>query len=135
MDIISTDIIERCKSGDRDAFRIVVKAYHRMLFSLSLKMLCDEEDAKDVVQESFIKIWQSIDMFRNGNNFTTWVYTITTRLCNLPVAQYTDCHKTVCIQFDKNSTRQDVYEYYMERKSQQLKGSFGIIKNLSYKNS
>lgn len=81
MDIISTDIIERCKSGDKDAFRILVKAYHRMLFSLSLKMLCNEEDAKDAVQESFIKIWQSIDMFRNGNNFTTWVYTIATRLC------------------------------------------------------
>lgn len=54
---------------------------------------------------------------------------------NLSVVQYTDCHKTVCVQFDENSTRQDVYEYYMERKSQQLKGCFGIIKNLSYKNS
>ncbi len=81
MNTINVDIIERCKSGDKEAFRLVVKAYQRMLFSLSLKMLCNEEDAKDVVQDSFLKIWQSIDSFNCSNNFTTWVYTITARLC------------------------------------------------------
>ena len=44
-------------------------------------MLCNEEDAKDVVQESFIKIWLNIHLFDESKNFSTWVYTIAARLC------------------------------------------------------
>ena len=44
------DIITRCQQGDKDAFRWVVQTHQRMLFSLALKMLCDEDEAKDLVQ-------------------------------------------------------------------------------------
>ena len=53
-------ILEKCKDGDREAFRSVVKSYQRMVFSLALKMLCDEEEAKDAVQDTFLKLWQNI---------------------------------------------------------------------------
>lgn len=85
-----------------------------------------------------VSLWRSISLSAASVAAALLVVAYVNRLnkeLNLPVAQYTDCHKTVCIQFDKNSTRQDIYEYYMERKSQQSKGCFGIIKNLSYKNS
>ena len=45
-----SNILQRCRNGDKGAFRWVVQTYQRMLFSLALKMLADEEDAKDVVQ-------------------------------------------------------------------------------------
>ena len=75
------DIITRCQRGDRDAFRCVVQTHQRMLFSLALKMLCDEEEAKDMVQETFIRVWQSIRNYNPEKPFTTWIYTIASRLC------------------------------------------------------
>ena len=49
-----TKILSRCQQGDKAAFRWVVQNYQRMVFSLALKMMADEEEAKDVVQETFI---------------------------------------------------------------------------------
>ena len=51
---IETEIVLRCQRGEKEAFRDVVRRYQRMVFSLALKMLCDEEEAKDMVQETFI---------------------------------------------------------------------------------
>ena len=76
-----SDIISRCKQGDREAFRWVVETHQRMVFSLALKMLCDEEEAKDMVQETFIRVWQSIRSYDPQKTFSTWVYTIASRLC------------------------------------------------------
>lgn len=78
---IDDDILEKCKKGDKSAFREVVKSYQKLLFSLSFKMLRSEDEAKDVVQETFIKVWQHIDSYDNTRKFTTWIYTIATRLC------------------------------------------------------
>ena len=75
------DIITRCQQGNKDAFRWVVQTHQRMLFSLALKMLCDEEEAKDAVQETFIRVWQNIRDYDPQRTFTTWLYTITSRLC------------------------------------------------------
>ena len=76
-----SDIISRCQQGDREAFRWVVETHQRMVFSLALKMLCDEEEAKDMVQETFIRVWQSIRSYDPQKTFSTWVYTIASRLC------------------------------------------------------
>ena len=78
---IERDIITRCQQGDKDAFRWVVQTNQRMIFSLALKMLCDEEEAKDMVQETFIRVWQSIREYNPDKAFTTWIYTIASRLC------------------------------------------------------
>ena len=75
------NIITRCQRGDKDAFRWVVQTYQRMIFSLALKMLCDEEEAKDAVQDTFIRVWQSIKDYDPQRTFTTWLYTIASRLC------------------------------------------------------
>ena len=75
------DIITRCQQGDKEAFRWVVQTHQRMLFSLALKMLCDEEEAKDVVQDTFIRVWQRIREYDSDKAFTTWIYTIASRLC------------------------------------------------------
>ena len=75
------DIITQCQQGNKDAFRWVVQTHQRMLFSLALKMLCDEEEAKDMVQETFIRVWQSIRTYNQEKPFTTWIYTIASRLC------------------------------------------------------
>ena len=75
------NILIQCQNGDREAFRSVVQTYQRMVFSLALKMLADEDDAKDVVQETFIRVWQKIGGFDVQRSFATWLYTIASRLC------------------------------------------------------
>ena len=78
---IETDIVARCQRGEKEAFRWVVQKYQRMVFSLALKMLCDEEEAKDMVQETMIKVWQNMGEYDQQKSFTTWIYTIAVRLC------------------------------------------------------
>lgn len=76
-----SEIISRCQCGDKAAFRWVVEHYQRMLFSLALKMLANEEEAKDVVQETFIRVWKGIRNYDPEKSFATWLYTIGSRLC------------------------------------------------------
>ena len=113
--MIQTDseIITRCQRGDKAAFREVVQSYQRMVFSLSLKMLADEEEAKDVVQETFIRVWQGIRSYDPQKPFKTWLYTIATRLCldrlkrQKPIVPMPDDERTLHrFASDDNSQRQ-----------------------------
>ena len=81
MQQLDSEILTRCQKGDKEAFRWVIQTYQRLVFSLSLKMLCNEEEAKDIVQETFIRIWQNIGSYDTRRPFVTWLYTIATRLC------------------------------------------------------
>ena len=71
-------LILRSKQGDRDAFRELVDAHQQYAFALAFRVLCDEDDARDVVQESFISIWKHILEYNPRNLFTTWMYRIVT---------------------------------------------------------
>lgn len=73
--------IARCKEGDRDAFRWIVEQYQRLVFSVAFKMMCREDAAKDIVQETFIRVWLNIGRYNSDKIFSTWIYTITVRLC------------------------------------------------------
>ena len=75
------DIIERCSRGEREAFRSIVEKYQRMIFSLALKLLCDEEDAKDAVQDTFVSAWTHLSRYDTSMALSTWLYTIASRLC------------------------------------------------------
>lgn len=87
METVSNEIIERCRCGDKTAFRVVVMNYQQMVYSLAFRLLCDEDEAKDIVQESMIKVWlnfRSFDATKGREPATalrTWIYTIATRLC------------------------------------------------------
>ncbi len=78
---IDNAIITRCQAGDKDAFRLLVETCQRMVFSVALKMLADEEEAKDIVQETFLRVWLNISKFDARRSFTTWLYAIASRLC------------------------------------------------------
>lgn len=85
MEQISNEIIERCRCGDKAAFRHVVQSYQRMVYALAFRLLCNEEEAKDIVQETMIRVWLNFRSFdpSAGGDFPlrTWIYTIATHLC------------------------------------------------------
>ena len=70
------EIILSVKKGDKHAFRLLVEKYQSYAFSLAFRILCNEEEAKDAVQESFIAIWQKINTYDLKQKFTTWMYKI-----------------------------------------------------------
>ena len=74
-------IIQQSKEGDRRAFRLIVSRHQQMVFSLALKMTCDEDDAKDIVQDTFIKVWMNLKDFDTGKKLSTWIYSIALHLC------------------------------------------------------
>lgn len=70
------NIIELVKKGDQAAFRTLVEEYRQKAFSMAFRILCDEEEARDIVQDSFIKIWQKIGTYDMSMKFSTWLYKI-----------------------------------------------------------
>jgi len=68
-------------AGNPAAFEELVRQYQPYAYSLAVRMLCDEQEAEDAVQEAFINVWRSIDRYDPSVRFTTWLYRIVTNLC------------------------------------------------------
>lgn len=75
------ELITRCKRNDGNAFRQLVECHQPMIYSLAYRLLCNEEEAKDAVQETFIRVWMNLHGFDTSRKFSTWVYAIATNLC------------------------------------------------------
>ena len=73
--------INLCRQGNTSAFGTIVSEYRQMIYSLAFRLLCNDEDAKDSTQDTFIRIWRNIDKFKYQYKFSTWVYRIATNIC------------------------------------------------------
>ncbi len=74
------ELIGRCLRNEGGAFRQLVEEHQRYVFSLAFRVLRDDEDARDVVQETFIRVWKNLHVYDKRAKFTTWLYTITVNL-------------------------------------------------------
>lgn len=74
-------LIESCKKGDVHAFRELVEKLQTYAYTLAFRILLNEEEAKDAVQDSFIKIWKSLGSYNGKYLFTTWMYRIVVNTC------------------------------------------------------
>ncbi len=72
--------IARCQSGDASAFKSLVEKYERRAFWVAYHMVGQAEDAQDIVQEAFIRVYRAIPRFRLGKRFYTWFYQIVVHL-------------------------------------------------------
>ena len=69
-------LVERAQQGDKKAFGMLVEKYHRKLGRLLSRMIRDQAEVEDVVQESFIKAYRALHNFRGDSAFYTWLYRI-----------------------------------------------------------
>jgi RNA polymerase sigma-70 factor, ECF subfamily len=69
-------LVERAQAGDKKAFGMLVEKYHRKLGRLLSRMIRDQAEVEDVVQESFIKAYRALHNFRGDSAFYTWLYRI-----------------------------------------------------------
>ncbi len=68
--------VAQARAGDRDAFRVLVERHSHALFRLAFRMTGNEHDAEEVVQDTFLRAYRSLDKFEERANFGTWVYRI-----------------------------------------------------------
>lgn len=70
-------IIERILAGDTKAFELIVTEYHKMVYTLAFRVLRNREEAQEIAQDVFLKVFQSLKKFNKGSKLSTWIYRIT----------------------------------------------------------
>ena len=70
------EAVERTVTGDREAYRVLVERHSRNLFRLGFRMTGNEQDAEDVVQETFLRAYRQIRTYDGRASFATWLFRI-----------------------------------------------------------
>ena len=81
MQLSDTDLIIQAQKGNQNAFEELVYRYDRNVLSVALKYANNEDDAKDLYQEVFIRVYRGLRNFRFQSEFSTWLFRITTNVC------------------------------------------------------
>ena len=72
-----TKLMERCKNGDRQAFEMLLARYEKPVFNAAYRMLNSPDDARDVTQTVFLKVFEHLDQYDPKYRFFSWIYRIT----------------------------------------------------------
>ncbi|MEG1584220.1 MAG: sigma-70 family RNA polymerase sigma factor [Anaerovorax sp.] len=81
IDLEEKKLIKRAKSGDESAFEALILSCKGKAYNIALRYMKNEQDALDVLQESFIKIFRHLGKFKEDSQFDTWVYKIVVNTC------------------------------------------------------
>ena len=81
MEATEKDLVKKSQQGDIEAFEQLIMGYQKKVFNIALGMMGNHDDASDVSQEVFIKVFKSIGSFRQQSSFSTWIYRITVNTC------------------------------------------------------
>jgi RNA polymerase sigma-70 factor (ECF subfamily) len=76
---VVAELVAQCQSGDVDAFSGLIEHFEKRVFHFVLRMTRQAQDAEDITQDTFVKVWRNIHRFRIGNTFSTWLFTIARR--------------------------------------------------------
>src|SRR5512134_2960845 len=75
------EIIERCLNGDQSAWESIVRMYRRKVFNVAYKFVGRHDQAEDLTQDVFLKLYKSLDTFDRRANFQTWLISVSRNLC------------------------------------------------------
>lgn len=78
---LDPQIIEACRRGDRDAFRLLFETCRDRVYSVALNFSGNSDRARDITQDVFVKLFASIRNFREEADFRTWLFRITVNAC------------------------------------------------------
>lgn len=108
-----TLLIQRCKDGDNEAFDELVAHYERQVFNFAYRISGSHDDALDVTQEAFIRVYNSLRTFRGDSNFTTWMYRIIKNVY-LDLRKKSKSHRLTSldesIELDENSVMRQIVD-------------------------
>ncbi|OEG00230.1 RNA polymerase sigma factor SigW [Vulcanibacillus modesticaldus] len=80
MNFVDNKLIRKAKAGDMQAFAELVYQYKDKIFNLAYRMLGNTQEAEDVSQETFLRVYSNIDRYDEKYKFSTWIYKIATNL-------------------------------------------------------
>jgi RNA polymerase sigma-70 factor (ECF subfamily) len=78
---IDDDVIDACRRGDTDAYRMLFETYKDRVYSIAYHFTGDEAAAKDVTQQVFLKLLTNLDQFRRDAAFSTWLFRLVATAC------------------------------------------------------
>ena len=76
MELNDAAVVAQVLTGDREAFRVLVERHSRNIFKAVYRMTNNQEDADEIVQETFLRAYKSLERFQERSSFYTWVYRI-----------------------------------------------------------
>ena len=74
-------VIQRCLAGDQDAWAVIVRQHWRKVFNIAYKFTGKHDEAEDLTQDVFLKIFKSLNTFDRRANFQTWLVSVSRNLC------------------------------------------------------
>lgn len=75
------EVLKRAKHGELSAFETLITAYEKRVFALAYRACGNEEDARDLTQEIFLRMYRSLDSFKGESRFSTWLYRVAANIC------------------------------------------------------
>jgi RNA polymerase sigma-70 factor (ECF subfamily) len=81
MEFVEKRLTERAKRGDREAFAELIEIYKDKIFQLAYRMVGNRQDAEDIAQETFLRVYANLHNYDDSYKFSTWIYRIATNLC------------------------------------------------------
>ena len=79
--MIDIHLIEECRTGNLSNFKRLLELTSPIAFSVAFRMLGDEDQAKDIVQDTMVTIWQKLKKIKKSEVYSTWVYRIVVNKC------------------------------------------------------
>jgi RNA polymerase sigma-70 factor, ECF subfamily len=76
MEVTDAAVVAQVLAGDRDAFRVLVDRHSRSIFRVIYRMTVNQQDTEELVQETFLRAYKSLERFELRANFSTWLYRI-----------------------------------------------------------
>jgi RNA polymerase sigma-70 factor (ECF subfamily) len=73
---VPQELVESCQRGDPGAFEELVRTTHRSVFSMVHRIVGNPDDAADVAQDVYVRVWRGLRNFRGDANFSTWLYRV-----------------------------------------------------------
>ena len=73
--------INKILDGDANAFTVLVDRYKDLVYTLAIRMMKNKEEAEEVAQDTFIKMYKSLNKFKGDSKFSTWIYRVAYNTC------------------------------------------------------
>jgi RNA polymerase sigma-70 factor (ECF subfamily) len=74
-------LVRLAAQGSQEAFGQLVSTYEKQVYNLALRMVGNREDAADLTQEAFLRVWRGLDNYKADAAFSTWLYRLTSNVC------------------------------------------------------
>lgn len=89
------ELIQAFKQGNEEVFEEIVRRYQKKVYNTTYRMTGNPEDANDLAQEVFIRVYRNLERFQGKSSFSTWLFTIATNICRDEMRKR---HRRVAVQ-------------------------------------